>query len=67
MSIRHATERYAAGRTPLLSVSELAAFLGVHRVTVYDLEIPYVVVGARRRYRLRDVEQYLERGREPAP
>jgi hypothetical protein len=34
--------------------------LRVHRVSVYRLPIPYVVVGERRRYRPEDVDAYLE-------
>jgi len=60
MLLPHETQRYAAGRTPLLSVRELAALLGIHRVSVCRLPIPYVTVGERRRYRQEDVDAYLE-------
>ena len=60
MELRHGTESYAPGRTPLLSVPELATLLGVHRVSIYRLPIPYALVGSRRRYRWEDVDAYLE-------
>jgi excisionase family DNA binding protein len=60
MLLSHETQGYASGRTPLLTVPQLAAVLGVHRVTVYRLAIPYVLVGSRRRYRPEDVDAYLE-------
>lgn len=52
----------------LLKIDGVAQFLDVTRRTVYELPIPYTVVGARRRYRPEDVEAYLEaRREEPAP
>jgi excisionase family DNA binding protein len=57
---QHGTEAYAETRAQLLTIAELADLLNVERKTVYRLEIPYVVVGARRRFRLEDVDAYLE-------
>jgi excisionase family DNA binding protein len=57
---QHRTEEYAETRTRLLTIAELADLLNVERKTVYRLGIPYVVVGARRRFRLEDVDAYLE-------
>lgn len=66
---RHKATAYDAHPTaPLSTVDELAHRLRVDRATIYRLPIPYVVVGARRRYRAEDVERYLEERREePAP
>lgn len=51
---------------PLLSINECARFLGVARSTVYALvqreEIHPVRVGQRLRFRLADLDAYLERG-----
>jgi len=55
--------QYPAGPTPLVSVNRLAEILDVDRRTVYRLPIPFVVVGARRRYLVADVVAYLNRGR----
>lgn len=44
---------------PLLTVNQIAEYLNVDRATVYRLEVPYVLVGARRRYRLEDVDAWL--------
>jgi excisionase family DNA binding protein len=46
---------------PLLTIAELARLLAVDRKTVYRLPIPYVIVGARRRFRPEDIDAYLER------
>lgn len=52
--------------TPLLSINECAAFLGVARSTVYELvkrgDLRAVRVGERWRFRPADVDDYLERG-----
>ena len=56
----HSQEVYEGSRRPLLTVSDVAAQLRRHRTTVYELDIPYVVVGARRRYRQEDVDAYLD-------
>jgi len=66
----HTSSRYETGGTdtpprPLLTIDGLARLLAVDRKTVYQLPIPYVVVGARRRFRPEDVDAYLER--EAAP
>lgn len=58
--VQHGTEAYAETRTRLLTIAELADLLNVERKTVYRLGLPYVVVGARRRFRLEDVDAYLE-------
>jgi len=57
---------------PLLSVTEVANHLGVHRATIYRLAsrpdgIPCVKVGGSIRFRPRDVRDYEERhhGRLP--
>jgi len=45
----------------------LATALRIPRTSVYRLGIPYVHVGERRRYRIEDVDTYLDRDRdEPA-
>ena len=36
-------------------------FLAVERKTIYRLDIPFVKVGTRRRYRLEDVQDFLTR------
>ena len=62
----HSKTRYDAERTapePLLTIDGLARLLAVDRKTVYRLPIPYVVVGTRRRFRVEDVDAYLERTR----
>jgi excisionase family DNA binding protein len=65
----HVTTGYERGRTtperPLLTIDDLARFLAVDRKTVYRLPIPYVIVGARRRFRQEDVDAYLERDQVP--
>ena len=56
----------------LLNVKEVAAFLHVAEVTVRRMtargDLPCYRVGNRheRRFRLRDLEAYLERRREPS-
>jgi excisionase family DNA binding protein len=65
---RHETTEYAEGLTALLTVARLAELLSVERKTIYRLDIPFVRVGTRRRYRPEDVDAYLEaRREEPAP
>ena len=66
---RHPATAYGSHPTaPLCTVDEAANCLRCHRATVYRLALPFVVVGARRRYRLEDVEAYLAaRREEPAP
>jgi len=58
---------YSLSPVPLLTIQETAAFLKVTRSMVYQLErqghIRSVTVGKRRRYRLADLERYLETGR----
>jgi excisionase family DNA binding protein len=54
-----------------MTVNEIAALLGVSRPSVYRMIrrgelVPYRV-GERLRFRLEDVDAYLERSREPAP
>ena len=62
---RHPATAYGSHPTaPLYTVDELANRLRVDRATVYRLALPFVVVGARRRYRLEDVEAYLAARRE---
>lgn len=61
---RQGTEQYSEGLTPLLTVQRLATLLDVERKTVYRLEIPFVRVGTRRRYRPEDVDAYLQAGRQ---
>jgi excisionase family DNA binding protein len=61
----------AVGQTlaPLLSINECARFLGVARSTIYALvqreELHPVRVGQRLRFRISDLEAYLERGASP--
>ena len=56
----------------LMTVKEVAAFLNVAEVTVRRMtargDLPCYRVGNRheRRFRLRDLEAYLERRREPS-
>jgi excisionase family DNA binding protein len=60
----HANQSYPEGTTTqtLLTVNALAKYLEVSRRQIYNLPIPFVLVGNRRRYRARDVDAYLERG-----
>lgn len=44
--------------TGLLTVKQAAAWLTVHRATLYRLPIPYVTIGKRRAYRVSDLELY---------
>ncbi len=65
-------EGYVALRNePLLSVDEVAEFLGVSRPTIYRLissgDLRPVVVGARKRFFPEEIRQYLERHREAVP
>ena len=57
---------YSVSPVPLLTIQETAAFLKVTRSMVYQLErqglIRPVLVGKRRRYRLVELERYLEAG-----
>jgi len=69
-----ATERYARARTffPLLTINEAAAYLNVERSTLYRLMrqgelAPSARVGKRWRFRLQELDAYVERSREPAP
>lgn len=54
-----------------MTVNDLARLLGVSRDSVYRFvragEIVGYRVGERLRFRLEDVDAYLERSREPAP
>lgn len=43
----------------LWTVNEVAAYLGVHRATVYTLAIRWVKVGRCRRYNPADVRTYV--------
>jgi excisionase family DNA binding protein len=63
---RSRTQTYPEGLTSLLTVARLAELLDVERKTVYRLQIPYVLVGSRRRYRPEDVDAYLEARKVPA-
>jgi len=51
----------------LLSVNELATYLGVTRSTVYRLvregELQSVKVGRRKKFRPEDIDAYLEQGK----
>jgi excisionase family DNA binding protein len=57
--------------SPLLSINEVAAVLGVSRASVYALmhsgELVPIRVGERARFDPSDVRDYLERNRESAP
>jgi len=66
MSYREATARDARRPTSLSTVAELASQLRINRASVYQLPIPYVLVGARRRYRQEDIDAYLEARRVTA-
>jgi excisionase family DNA binding protein len=68
------TESYAARRLPipLLTVNEAAEYLNVERSSLYRLMrqgelAPSARVGKRWRFRLEDLDAYVERSREPAP
>ena len=56
---------------PLLTIDQLASVLAVSRPTVFRLlrrgELNAIRIGNRRRFRLEDVEAYIERNREPNP
>ena len=67
MSRHPATEYDSHLPAPLYTVDELANRLRVDRATIYRLQLPFVVVGARRRYRAEDVEGYLAARREDLP
>ena len=64
------TERYAPHRPfPLLTVNEAAVYLNVERSTLYRFMrqgelAPSARVGKRWRFRLEELDEYLERGRE---
>lgn len=50
---------------PLLTVEETAAYLRMHKMTVYRLMakgLPYVVIGKRRKVRQSDLEALVEAG-----
>jgi excisionase family DNA binding protein len=55
---------------PLLSVNDVARYLAISRKSVYRLErsgdLRSLRVGARLRFRLSEVDAYIER-QEPAP
>ena len=63
---QHGREGDGGSSTGLLTVNELAHHLSVSRWTVYKLvrdgKLRAVKVGTRNRFRLSDVERYLERG-----
>jgi excisionase family DNA binding protein len=44
----------------LLTASEAAEFLRINRTHLYRLSLPYVLVGKRRRWRLEDINSWLE-------
>ena len=56
---------------PLVTVEEAASFLGIQPGTVYlwaeTGRIPSYKIGALRRFRLSDLERYLQGGREGPP
>jgi excisionase family DNA binding protein len=62
-----ATERYAERRpVPLLTVNDAAEYLNVERSTLYRLMrqgelVPSARVGQRWRFRLEELDRYLER------
>ena len=63
---RHELQAYPRGeRAQLLTVNDVAARLVVHRDTVYNLvrrrEIQPVKIGTRLRFRVADVERYIDR------
>ena len=67
------TKRYAANRpVPLLTINEAAGYLNVERSTLYRLMrqgelAPSARVGKRWRFRVEELDAYLERNREPSP
>jgi len=67
-----APTEYGETRTlePLLTIADVARFLGVSRATVYSLmrsgELVPIRVGERSRFQPIDVRTYLERHREAA-
>jgi putative molybdopterin biosynthesis protein len=69
MSTHHASAFSVADRTALLTINEVGRLLKVSRWTVYKLvragDLHAVKVGERLRFRVSDVERYLDR--EPAP
>jgi excisionase family DNA binding protein len=73
MKTHTATEIYAGRRPfPLLTVNEAAEYLNVERSTLYRLMrqgelAPSARVGQRWRFRLEELDRYLERDREAAP
>ena len=62
----HEQPAYDAGRSPLLTVNDVARLLVVSRDSVYRLirdgHLRPVRVGKRLRFRPEDIERYLERG-----
>jgi excisionase family DNA binding protein len=70
--VTHAVALSSHGRIdPLLSVNEVATYLGVTRRTVYrfvqDGNLRPVRVGERLRFRTEEVERYLAENTERAP
>jgi len=67
--MRQETPAYVSARMPLLTVEELADYLSCSRRTVERLVerglLRPVLVGTRRRFRVEDVERYLERESGP--
>ncbi|PWV92011.1 excisionase family DNA binding protein [Paenibacillus cellulosilyticus] len=60
--VREELTRYRLEGT--LDANQAAVYLKVHRNTIYELsnkgELPYVKVGAQKRYRIAALEAYLE-------
>lgn len=61
---------YRAGVKKMMSARELAHFLGVHQNYVYDQavngDLPSYKFGGVRRFRMRDIEEWLEKHRRKA-
>jgi excisionase family DNA binding protein len=64
-TVRPAQTAHLDTADKLLPVNEVADFLGTHRAFVYRLmasgELPYTLIGTRRRVRMSDVQAYVDR------
>jgi len=66
----HENPKYAVDRSALLTVNQVGLLLGISRPTVYRLarkgDLTSYRVGERLRFRLAEIEDYVERNRQPA-
>ena len=70
MSEHHGKPEYAPGRPrTLLRIADVAQLLGIGRTSVYRLiasgDLHPIRVQQRRRFRPEEIDDYLERNREP--